>query len=810
MPRILTMRIHFGNDLLSQLVSIHSDYPVAHYELPIPTHIEVIPEESIDNSEGDAIISKIKEHLANGADDERHALIFIPPLVQDNLFAGYQHQLGQDQVSCKFELFNARQMKKSLVYGGNVLGNGFKGVIVDVDLEHPRVLRFPKHDSPGDRESGRMEWQQAVLNDIGRYFEDTSLPPHNIRDELEDLSEEQLSMVWCDLLSARYQQLIVTNVVLGDVNDEPRFEHQIYSTDLTVNLLTESGDELFNSELFERFASHSNSHVVHGMCMTFVQQDEDSSLIGLLSDIFTTAKMSNPPRPQQVVIDTALSQLPDAHKAGIIRGWVSDWYSQAETREKEAKATVQQAALERTTLKEQKKDLESRTEVVREQQKRLNRMIEAVQGLPGQIVSLTDETKTQGNAAEATREDVAKLVENIAIVKASFDNNASDHGETRSHISTSLPKLESSIKDTTVDVEKRLSGVLKEMSKKLNSLAEGDKQRVQAVHDRQEGLRTSLDDRNQNLQTVQESQRSISALLAVFQADTGKGFPSALESFASGLKQTLALETEGSRKSLTGLRTVADDTRKGVLALQGDQKTLSATLQSFAEEFKQTSKTERERQDRASRLTHSIANEVKKALRDVEDGQKRLSTTLGTVTASLQESAKAESESRELISNSLDLVKSTLLTVATQGSIDSCKQATESKLDSCSRSISQIIPDLDKRVGDQELARRQTMESNIPGLLETRLDRLKETVSEEYVERINELKERYESEKSRVSQLLQEKSDLNIEVQSLRGIHTSLQNTRTLLQAAKLATQREAQLVTERNTEIPRVETAKV
>jgi hypothetical protein len=99
--RVLATSNYFGNNLLSELVSIRSQYPVVHYEIPIPTHVEVIPGFTIDNSEGDEIFDNIENLVLARDDYNEHAILFVPPLTRRDIFPTTAHSLSYNALFLK-------------------------------------------------------------------------------------------------------------------------------------------------------------------------------------------------------------------------------------------------------------------------------------------------------------------------------------------------------------------------------------------------------------------------------------------------------------------------------------------------------------------------------------------------------------------------------------------------------------------------------------------------------------------------------------------------------------------------------------
>ncbi|KAM0187539.1 hypothetical protein ACHAPI_011076 [Fusarium lateritium] len=137
--RILTTGSYFGNSFLSELAGIHSEYPVAHYELPIPTHVDLIPEQCVDNADGDSILTRIGAHVIAGADDDRHTVLSVPPFKPEklSLFLGLGVELGENQLLNRYVMDNGSAMVNRVTYQYDQSGFGPKAVIIGVDSGHP-------------------------------------------------------------------------------------------------------------------------------------------------------------------------------------------------------------------------------------------------------------------------------------------------------------------------------------------------------------------------------------------------------------------------------------------------------------------------------------------------------------------------------------------------------------------------------------------------------------------------------------------------------------------------------------------------
>ncbi|KAF4342769.1 hypothetical protein FBEOM_3291 [Fusarium beomiforme] len=135
--RVLTTSSHFGNQLLSELVSIRSQYPVTHYELPIPTYVDVIPADALDNSEGDEMFDRIETRALARDEDDKHALLFVPPLVRTDIWPNLGPALSRNDLLIKHINDDGPLMEWHLTaQNGPATLHDF-GTVIDVDVEHP-------------------------------------------------------------------------------------------------------------------------------------------------------------------------------------------------------------------------------------------------------------------------------------------------------------------------------------------------------------------------------------------------------------------------------------------------------------------------------------------------------------------------------------------------------------------------------------------------------------------------------------------------------------------------------------------------
>ncbi|KAJ4251897.1 hypothetical protein NW762_011194 [Fusarium torreyae] len=135
--RVLVTSSGSESSLLSELVGIRSKEPVAHYELPIPTHFELIPEYRVDNAKENEILPHIRHRLETGAADERHAILYVPPYTGNEEFEAWDVFTKKDALCNKYVFNNGKDMIKALEYPWHPLGGNPKGVVINVDANHP-------------------------------------------------------------------------------------------------------------------------------------------------------------------------------------------------------------------------------------------------------------------------------------------------------------------------------------------------------------------------------------------------------------------------------------------------------------------------------------------------------------------------------------------------------------------------------------------------------------------------------------------------------------------------------------------------
>nr|RBQ85993.1 hypothetical protein FVER53263_06611 [Fusarium verticillioides] len=135
--RVLTFSNFFGNSLLSELVSLRSQQPVEHFELPIPTQFNLIPEAAIDLTHEDHVYSTIQARMSPLNAESRNAVLVVPPINREDLFQGLQlaHDVRYQYLLLKHVEENGESMSWSLA--NCAPGFGRTVTVIQVDLEHP-------------------------------------------------------------------------------------------------------------------------------------------------------------------------------------------------------------------------------------------------------------------------------------------------------------------------------------------------------------------------------------------------------------------------------------------------------------------------------------------------------------------------------------------------------------------------------------------------------------------------------------------------------------------------------------------------
>ncbi|KAF5698705.1 hypothetical protein FMUND_15035 [Fusarium mundagurra] len=135
--RVLTTSSLFGNNLLSELVSIRSSYPVVHYELPIPRYVNAVPDYLVNNSEGDAMYNNIANQVLARTEEDAHAILFVPPLTRTDIFPTITQPLSHNALLLKHINDTGPLMKWRLTLQAQQALHDNPGTIIEVDAEHP-------------------------------------------------------------------------------------------------------------------------------------------------------------------------------------------------------------------------------------------------------------------------------------------------------------------------------------------------------------------------------------------------------------------------------------------------------------------------------------------------------------------------------------------------------------------------------------------------------------------------------------------------------------------------------------------------
>ncbi|KAG5797264.1 hypothetical protein H9Q69_003733 [Fusarium xylarioides] len=132
--RVLTVSSLFGNGILTDLAQ--SDFPVAHYELPIPTHVDLVPPGSIHYAGGDGILRRIQGCLRRARANERHAVVVCPPSPRGGPFDEWSATLVRSELLNRDVALDGEDMVAELTHPRHVRDINPKGVIINVDVEH--------------------------------------------------------------------------------------------------------------------------------------------------------------------------------------------------------------------------------------------------------------------------------------------------------------------------------------------------------------------------------------------------------------------------------------------------------------------------------------------------------------------------------------------------------------------------------------------------------------------------------------------------------------------------------------------------
>ncbi|KAF5576186.1 hypothetical protein FPCIR_12754 [Fusarium pseudocircinatum] len=135
--RVLTFSNFIENSQLSELVSLRSQQPVEHFELPISTRFNLIPEAAIDLTPEDHVYSTIQARMSPLNTESRNAVLVVPPINREDLFQGLQlaHDVRYQYLLMKHVDENGESMSWSLT--NCAPGFGRTVTVIQVDLEHP-------------------------------------------------------------------------------------------------------------------------------------------------------------------------------------------------------------------------------------------------------------------------------------------------------------------------------------------------------------------------------------------------------------------------------------------------------------------------------------------------------------------------------------------------------------------------------------------------------------------------------------------------------------------------------------------------
>ncbi|SCN96728.1 uncharacterized protein FFE2_08578 [Fusarium fujikuroi] len=131
--RVLTVSSLFGNGLLTDLVQ--SDFPVVHYELPIPTHVDLSPPGVIHYAGGDGILRRIQGCLRRARANERHAILVCPPSQRGDPFDEWSATLARSELLNR-DMLDGESMISELTHPRTIRDVNPKAVVISVDAEH--------------------------------------------------------------------------------------------------------------------------------------------------------------------------------------------------------------------------------------------------------------------------------------------------------------------------------------------------------------------------------------------------------------------------------------------------------------------------------------------------------------------------------------------------------------------------------------------------------------------------------------------------------------------------------------------------
>ncbi|KAF4990325.1 hypothetical protein FGRMN_8554 [Fusarium graminum] len=133
--RVLATGNKSQSGLLSELAGIYTK-PVASYQLPVSTEIDLIPEECAGNIEGNEIITKIFEDVDRNTG--KHAILFVPPPSSEMRASLDVHsrKFRDESISPKFTMDSGETLIARMNYQRNSMRYRPKTVVIDVGLGH--------------------------------------------------------------------------------------------------------------------------------------------------------------------------------------------------------------------------------------------------------------------------------------------------------------------------------------------------------------------------------------------------------------------------------------------------------------------------------------------------------------------------------------------------------------------------------------------------------------------------------------------------------------------------------------------------
>ncbi|KAG7410435.1 hypothetical protein Forpe1208_v009806 [Fusarium oxysporum f. sp. rapae] len=377
-----------------------------------------------------------------------------------------------------------------------------------------------------------------------------------------------------------------------------------------------------------------------------------------------------------VVIDTAIGELPDQRKAATIRRWLVQVHEKAADRERQAadkerlaSEALREVESERSRLEEKEKDLESGRAALGQEHARIARVVET---LPSEL------SKTVKNASAALNETLGSTSEAVKALKDTVKEardkasgvgdlvsalpskstleewaNSQDEGRLRNmktFISQSMEKLkaQNSIEhsaeleqlrgkyDTQSQEVSRLEGEKTTLNEEVQSLREKDRQSSAVIT----GLHVDCKAKDQVMATLEGMKESLQQDLEVLRSsDSDRA--SELEQLQSRYeemeqevtrireeKANLGVEVEGLRSrdrensfTLGGLRADCNGKDQAVAALQAEKERLGQEVQGLRKSHDESVRTGASLQAQYSareREVSTLKKENQDLVRDVE------------------------------------------------------------------------------------------------------------------------------------------------------------------------------------------------